>query len=71
MKNHQESTYALLVRSEERSRSALETVAYTTFILSVVVAIWQFAQQPVIIPASGIEPGLSTASEVIGINAPS
>jgi hypothetical protein len=71
MKNNQESTYALLVRSEERSRSALETVAYSTFILSVIVAIWQFAQQPVNIPASGIEPGVSTVSEVILTNSPS
>ena len=47
MNNRQESTYALLVRSEEKSRTALETVAYLTFILSVVVAVWQFAQHPV------------------------
>ena len=59
MKNNQESTYALLVRSEEKSRNALETVAYVTFILSVVVAIWQFAQNPVNIPALGLEPGIA------------
>ena len=71
MNNHEESTYALLVRSEEKSRTALETVAYSTCILSVVVAIWQFAHEPVKIPAQGLEPDATTASEVIAINSPS
>lgn len=71
MNNHQESTYALLVRSEERSRGALETIAYITCILSVVVAIWQFAHHPVIIPASGIEPGIAGVTEVVLTNSPS
>jgi hypothetical protein len=69
MNNHQESTYALLVRSEEKSRNALETVAYMTFILSVVVAVWQFAQHPVNIPASGYEPQI--ASEMVATTSPS
>jgi hypothetical protein len=46
----QESTYALLVRSEEKERSLFETVAYGLFILSAVAAIWQFAAQPVKLP---------------------
>ena len=45
-----ESTYALLVRSEEKERSLLETIAYGLFILSAVAAIWQFAQQPINLP---------------------
>ena len=45
-----ESTYALLVRSEEKERSLLETIAYGLFILSAVTAIWQFAQQPINLP---------------------
>ena len=73
MNNHQESTYALLVRSEseEKSRGALETIAYITCILSVVVAIWQFAHHPVVIPAAGIERGVVDAAEVIQTNFPS
>jgi hypothetical protein len=71
MKNNQESTYALIVRSEEKSRSALETVLYSTFILSVVFAIWQFAQQPITIPVSGLEPRMTTSTEVIVTNSPS
>ena len=46
----QESTYALLVRSEEKERSLFETVVYGLLILSAVAAIWQFAAQPVRIP---------------------
>jgi hypothetical protein len=45
-----ESTYALLVRSEEKERSLLETIAYGLFILSAVAAIWQFVQQPINLP---------------------
>jgi hypothetical protein len=66
--NHNQSTYALLVRSEEKSRSALETIAYSTCILSVVAAIWQFAHQPVNLPTSGIEPG--TIAEAVQCTSP-
>ena len=45
-----ESTYALLVRSEEEKRSLFEMIAYGVFILSAVAAIWQFAHQPVNLP---------------------
>jgi hypothetical protein len=69
MNNNQESTYALLVRSEEKSRTALEAVAYMTFILSVVVAVWQFAQHPVNIRATGLEPTIAT-SQVAATNSP-
>lgn len=42
-----ESTYALLVRSENEKRSLLEVVVYGLFILSAIVAIWQLAHQPI------------------------
>jgi cytoskeletal protein RodZ len=42
-----ESTYALLMRSENENRSLLEIVAYALVILSAVAAIWQFAHQPI------------------------
>jgi hypothetical protein len=45
-----ESTYALLVRSEEEKRSLFEMIAYGVFILSAVTAIWQFVHQPVNLP---------------------
>ena len=49
-----ESTYALLVRSEEKERSLFEAIAYGLFILSAVAAIWQFAQQPINLPLSAM-----------------
>jgi hypothetical protein len=42
----QESTYALLMRSENENRSLLEMIAYSLFILSVIAAIWGVAHQP-------------------------
>ncbi len=48
------SIYGLLVRSEEKSRDVLETAVYTTCILSAVFAIWQFAQQPNLLPIDGL-----------------
>src|SRR5437588_2824159 len=48
-----QSTYALLVRSEERSRNIFELIVYPLLILGPLIAIWQFAQQPVNIPVAG------------------
>ncbi|MEY2542368.1 MAG: hypothetical protein QOI22_1970 [Verrucomicrobiota bacterium] len=58
-----ESTYALLVRSEEKSRNAFEMIAFTLFILSAVFSIWQVAHQPVLLPAGAII-GSATAQTV-------
>jgi hypothetical protein len=41
----EESTYSLLVRSEEKKRALVETVVYGVLILSVVVAILEFANE--------------------------
>lgn len=56
-----ESTYALIVRSEEKSRSVLEVVLYAVLILSAVFSIWQFANQPVVVPAAGFSPSTDIA----------
>jgi hypothetical protein len=64
MNNEHESTYALIVRSEEKSRSVLEIVLYAAFSLSTLVAIFQFAQQPVKVPAAGIQSPPAIAAEV-------
>jgi hypothetical protein len=42
-----ESTYALIVRSEEKERNLFEGAVYSVLILSAVVSIWQAAHQPV------------------------
>ena len=56
MNNEFESTYALLVRSEEKGRGVLEIVLYAIFVLSVIAGICQFALTPVKISAPGLEP---------------
>lgn len=58
MNDQFESTYALLVRSEEKGRGVLETVLYVAFILSAVLLIWEFAQISVSIPPAGREQGI-------------
>jgi len=49
-----ESTYALLVRSEEKERSMFEGATYLVFILSAVFSIWQMVQQPVALPKGDV-----------------
>ena len=41
----EESTYSLLVRSEEKKRALVETVVYGLVILSAVAAILEFANE--------------------------
>jgi hypothetical protein len=48
-----ESTYALLTRSEDKSRNVFEMLIHPLLILGPLIAIWQFAQQPVKIPVVG------------------
>ena len=57
-----ESTYALLIRSEEKERSAFEGVAYLIFILSALFSIWLVAHQPVELPKSPVIHTTSVAS---------
>ena len=45
--NVEESTYALLVRSEDKMRALFETILYSLVAVGVLVAILQFADQPV------------------------
>ena len=49
-----ESTYALIVRSEEKERGATEGAVFLLFMLSVLFSIWQVAQQPITLPTDGI-----------------
>jgi hypothetical protein len=49
-----QTTYALLTRSEEKGRDVLETAVYAGCILSAVFAIWQFAQQPMSLPLTHV-----------------
>ncbi len=47
------TTYELLVQSEEKGRTIIETAVYAMCILSVVVAIFQFIGQPTPDPFAG------------------
>jgi hypothetical protein len=56
MNNEAQSTYALLVRSEEKGRSIMETVVYALFGLSAIISIWQFGAQPSSLPIDSATP---------------
>jgi cell division protein FtsL len=54
MNNEFESTYTLIVRSEDVSRSRLETLLYVVLILTAVLSIWQFANQTMTLSTEAI-----------------
>jgi len=56
MNNEAQSTYGLLVQSEEKGRSIMETVVYALVGLSAIVSIWQFVEQPNRLPIDGPTP---------------
>ncbi|MBA2241973.1 MAG: hypothetical protein H0W04_03655 [Chthoniobacterales bacterium] len=49
-----ESTYALILRSEEKERGVSEALIYLLLILSAVFSIWQVARQPFQLPTGSI-----------------
>jgi len=50
----EESTYSLLVRSNETKRGMVETIIYSLMILSVIAAIAQFVDQRDSLPLSAL-----------------
>jgi hypothetical protein len=46
MNTKSESTYTLILRSQEKGRSILEILVFVLCVFSVVVVIWQFALTP-------------------------
>jgi hypothetical protein len=60
-----ESTYALLIRSEEKNRSRLEMLVYALFILSAVFSIWQFVHQPNTLPLNSINTSTAATCETL------
>ena len=55
MNNELESTYALLVRSEDKSRSIMESFVFSLIALSGFVAVWQFAEQATSLPLARVQ----------------
>jgi hypothetical protein len=49
--NLEESTYALLVHSEDTKHALFETIVYSLVALSALAAILQFADQPILFGA--------------------
>jgi hypothetical protein len=47
-----ESTYALLLRSDEKERSASETFVYLLLIVSMAFAVWQAVNVRVTVPTN-------------------
>jgi len=56
MNTKSESTYTLLVRSQEKGRTVLETLIFVLCIFAGVLVIWQFAQTPLESSAPGVAP---------------
>ncbi|MGB8343134.1 MAG: hypothetical protein WCE51_16240 [Chthoniobacterales bacterium] len=44
---YQESTYQLLVQSEEKERGLIEGVVYLLLVIATTTSIWQFGRVPV------------------------
>ena len=57
-------TYKLLVQSEEKSRNVLETVVYALVAVSALVSIWQFVEQPNVLPLQQV--GRAVEEPVVG-----
>ncbi|HEY4757711.1 MAG TPA: hypothetical protein VIH43_04070 [Chthoniobacterales bacterium] len=51
MKTHTANTYDLIMESEDKNRTVVETVIYALFILSAIVSIFQFVVQPIVVPS--------------------
>ncbi|MFL6589012.1 MAG: hypothetical protein ACJ8M4_02450 [Chthoniobacterales bacterium] len=49
-----ESTYALIIRSEEKERGIFEGAAYIVVVVSALFSIWQVARQPIALPEGPI-----------------
>jgi hypothetical protein len=58
-----ESTYALLMRSEEKSRNLLEMVIYPLLIIGAMIAIWQFVLEPMDLPSTDTKAAVRITSE--------
>lgn len=57
------STYAMLVRSEEKERGLFETIVYSLLVISAVIGIWQFAHLRVPSPFAKNAP--ATSAQVV------
>ncbi len=52
---HEETTYKMLVESEEKEREVLEAFVYFLLVLATITTIWQFGRQPVTVAEMGAQ----------------
>ena len=57
-----ESTYALIVRSEEKERSLFEGAVYFAVVLSAILTLWHVATQPVALPLTTVHTSSTSQS---------
>ena len=58
------ATYRLLVQSEEKNRNVLEIALYALVAVSALASIWQFAEQPNVLPLDRIGTTAENYAEV-------
>jgi hypothetical protein len=58
------STYRLLIQSEERNKNVMEIAVYALVALSSLISIWQFAEQPNVLPLDRIGTATENYAEV-------
>jgi hypothetical protein len=58
-----ESTYALIVRSEEKERNLFEGAVYLVLVLSAIVSLWQAAHQRVDIVRTSASTSIAQTAE--------
>ncbi len=58
------STYRLLVQSEEKNRNILEIALYGLVAVSALASIWQFAEQPNVLPLDKVGTAAQEYAEV-------
>ncbi len=58
------STYRLLIQSEEKNKNVMEIAVYALVALSCLISIWQFAEQPNVLPLDRVGPTAENYAEV-------
>lgn len=59
---HEESTYQMLIDSEEKERGLVEALVYLLLVLATVTTIWQFVREPVRFADIGVMHAEKTAT---------
>jgi hypothetical protein len=52
---HHETTYQMLVESEEKEHGIVEDIVYLLLVIATSAAIWQLSHQPVTFAEMGVE----------------